>query len=101
MALLDRIRHDLADAFGARLRGVVLYGSDPRGEADAESDIDVPALLEGPVRLREDIGTCVEALYPLALEPGRPIDVLPVDAAACGEGKYPVRVAAGRGGLRA
>jgi predicted nucleotidyltransferase len=39
--LLRRIRESLEEAFGERLKGIVLYGSEARGEATPESDIDL------------------------------------------------------------
>jgi len=78
--LLQRIKHDLAEAYGPRLRGVVLFGSEARGDAEPDSDIDVLVLLDGPVAYGRELRTCIHALYALVLElNGRPIDVFPVD----------------------
>jgi predicted nucleotidyltransferase len=77
--LLRQIKSRLREAFGDRLHGVVLYGSEARGEAQEDSDIDILMLLEGPIRLGRDIEVGVEAVYPLILQIERPIQVLPVD----------------------
>ena len=60
-AVRARIHALLADAFGSRLQGVVLYGSEARGTAEPDSDAD---LIE------------------------RPIHALPVDATAYAEGEF-------------
>jgi len=77
--LLIRIKTPLAEAFGPRLRGIVLYGSEARGQSEPDSDIDVLVLLAGPFDFGQDLTTCIDALYPLVLETGRPIDVMPVE----------------------
>jgi len=79
--LLERIKSRLAVAHRARLRGVVLYGSQARGEAGADSDIDVLVLLDGPVDYGRDLEANLSALYPLSLELGRRISAKPVPAA--------------------
>jgi predicted nucleotidyltransferase len=45
-ALLDDLRSGLEELYGDRLRGVYLFGSYARGEADAESDVDVLIVLD-------------------------------------------------------
>ena len=45
--LLAAIKTPLAEAFGERLKGVVLYGSEARGDSEPDSDIDVLVLLKG------------------------------------------------------
>lgn len=44
--LLTELRTGLAALYGARLRGVYLYGSYARDEADRESDVDVLVVLD-------------------------------------------------------
>jgi uncharacterized protein len=86
--LLQRIKSLLAAEYGERLKGVVLYGSEARGEAGPESDVDVLVLLEGPVRVWFDVRTIVRVLYDLVLETGRPIDALPADVEDFYAGKW-------------
>lgn len=78
--LLDQIKTRLAAAHGARLRGVILYGSEARGESTPESDIDVLVLLDDPVQLGRDLETNLQALHPLAMRIGRRISAKPVSA---------------------
>jgi predicted nucleotidyltransferase len=79
--LLARIKSRLQAVYGARLRGVVLYGSESRGEATPGSNVDIPVLLTGPVALGRELRTIVEALYPLQLEMDRVLEAFPVDEA--------------------
>ena len=77
--LIKSVKSSLRDVFGERLQGVILYGSEVRGQAEPDSDIDFLVLLNGPVNFGQDLRACIHALYPLVLELGRPIDVIPVD----------------------
>jgi len=78
--LLGEVRERLRRAHGQRLRGLVLYGSEARGQADEQSDIDLLVLLEDPVDYGRDLETNLEALYPLSLQVGRRISAKPVSA---------------------
>ena len=99
--LLAQITSRLREAFGTRLQGTVLYGSEARDEAEADSDIDVLILLTGPVHLWRDIQVALRALYPLSLEWDRPISPKPVDAAQYEAGGCPLYRRAQAEGVRA
>ena len=78
--VLKSIRDALAGAYGRRLRGILLYGSEARGEARADSDIDVLVLLDRVTDYAGEIRRCLDALYPLASELDRRISPKPAAA---------------------
>src|SRR5206468_13018732 len=88
--LLAAIKQRLLTAYGRRLRAVVLYGSEARGEAQPDSDIDVLVLLDGPIDFGTDLRTNISALYDLVLALERPISAQPVDIAAYEAAEYPL-----------
>jgi predicted nucleotidyltransferase len=63
--------------YGARLKGLVLYGSTARGDADAESDIDLLVLLDSPFDFFAELWSIVEMLYPVQLDSERFISATP------------------------
>ena len=100
-AFLRRVQTALQGVFGDRLRGVVLYGSEARGTARPDSDIDSLVLLAGPVDLATDLVAVHEVLYPIALELGRRISAKPVDAEQYESIECPLYNAVHREGLPA
>ena len=88
--LLAEIKRRLVAAHGPRLRGIVLYGSEVRGEARPDSDLDVLVLLDGPIDYGRDLRINIDALYDLVLSLERPISAKPVDIAAYEAAKYPL-----------
>jgi uncharacterized protein len=99
--LLAGIRERLQKAHGRRLRGVVLYGSEVRGEAHPDSDVDLLVLLEGPINYVQDLRTNIDALYDLVLALERPISAKPVDIDVYDAAAYPLYRNAKAEGIRA
>ena len=97
--LLKEIKARLVRAHGERLRGVVIYGSEARGDARPDSDIDLLALLDGPVDYGRDLETNLDALYPLALRIGRRISAKPIDAVQYDTVRCPLYESALREGI--
>lgn len=75
--ILARCREALELAYGRQLHGLVLYGSEARGEADAESDIDLLVLLAEPFDRFAEMRRIIEVLYPIQLDSGRLISARP------------------------
>lgn len=98
--LLREIKKRLHEKYGGRLKGIVLYGSEARGEATLDSDIDVLVLLDGPVSLWKELQTIIHALYPLSLSLGKPISPKPVEAESFESVKCPLFDSAKREGIR-
>lgn len=78
--VLGRLERGLEDLYGGRYRGLVLYGSYARGEADDESDVDLLLLLEGEVDRTREVLRVEPVKWPLALESGYVLSVVPVGA---------------------
>jgi predicted nucleotidyltransferase len=97
--LLQKIKSALQAAHGPRLKGVLLYGSRARGNAEPDSDWDILVLLEGPIELTRDIERNVAAVYPLILETGFVIHAHPVDVNSYEAQEYPIYQNAKREGV--
>jgi predicted nucleotidyltransferase len=99
--LLEKIKACLSEAYRERLCGVVLYGSEVRGDAASDSDIDVLVLLDGIVNYGKDLETNLEVLYPLSLQLGRRISAKPVIASEYEKANCPLYQNVHREGIRA
>ena len=90
----------LAQVYGPRLRGVVLHGSQARGDARPGSDTDLLVLVDHPGGVLEEIRATNAALYPLELEADRLLDAHVVDADAFEAAEYEIFRRAQREGVR-
>lgn len=68
----------LAKAYGKRLKGVILYGSVARNQAEETSDIDLLVLLAPPFDYFKELRHIVDILYPVQLEAEMMISAKPV-----------------------
>lgn len=96
---VTEIKSRLEDAFGPRLKGVLLYGSEARGKATAESDVDLLVLLDGPIAFGAELETIIRWTYPIQLEIERPVHAIPVDAEAYERGEFALYRNAKREGI--
>ena len=78
--LLSDLKARLEAVFRARLAAVILFGSEARGEAGPESDIDILVLLHGALELPGDVRAAIHAVYPVTLATGRPVNPHVVEA---------------------
>lgn len=67
-SLLDELRRGLLGIYRDRLKGVYLYGSHARGEADEESDVDVLVVLDRIVGYGAEIRRTSELVAGISLE---------------------------------
>ena len=77
LPLVRRLKGRLEEAYGERFAGLRLYGSYARGEAWAESDVDLLVLFHGTVDRRTEIKRLVDLSYDLEVETGRVFELLP------------------------
>lgn len=88
----------LADAYGDRLRQVVLFGSWVRGQAHEESDVDLVVVLDHVRDRAAERDRIVDALFDLEADSGRAIEAFPVAQADVRERSRPlVRAALAEG----
>ena len=66
--ILDELREALAAHYGERLSKLVLFGSQARGDAEEDSDIDVLVVLKGEVSDSEESRIMLEPIADICLE---------------------------------
>jgi predicted nucleotidyltransferase len=73
-----QLERELRNLYGARFRGLLLYGSYARGEANEGSDVDLLLLLAGPVDPVQEVLRLGPVKWPLALANDVVLSVVPV-----------------------
>ncbi|BFU90953.1 MAG: hypothetical protein NTAFB01_21400 [Nitrospira sp.] len=68
--LLTELRIGLVAIYGIRLRGVYLFGSHARNEADAESDVDVLVVLDRVEQYGQEVSETGPLVSQLSLQFG-------------------------------
>ncbi len=96
-SILQELDGGLRELYGERHRGLVLYGSHARGEADEGSAVDLLLLLEGEVG--RDIRRSSGLVAALSLEAGRVLSLVPVNVEDYRASSDPYLVNARREGL--
>jgi len=76
-SVIQKCKQSLLNYYGSRLKGVILYGSVARGEADPSSDIDLLVLLAPPLDYFAELRQLVDLLYPIQLESEQLISAKP------------------------
>ena len=77
LPLVRRLKSRIEEAYGDRFAGLRLYGSYARGEARADSDVDLLVLLHGDVDRWAEIKRLVDLSYDLEVETGEVFELLP------------------------
>src|SRR5512145_2322274 len=68
--LLADFRAGLGETFGDRVKGLFLYGSHARGEADSESDVDVLIVLDHVAAYGAELDRSSQLVSELSLKYG-------------------------------
>ena len=68
----------LESHYGSQFKGLILYGSVARNQADLMSDIDLLVLLSKPIDYFSELRQVIDVLYPIQLESEQLISAKPV-----------------------
>jgi predicted nucleotidyltransferase len=99
-AIVEQLRKAVAEVYGQRLRGVILYGSWARGEATEESDIDVLVVLKDPLAYDDELRRLSAIATRLTIEHGVYVSAQPISAHDFEERSEPFLVNVRREGVR-
>ncbi len=75
--ITQRCKNILASHYGSQLKGLILYGSIAREQANADSDIDLLVLLSKPFNHFRELRQIVDLLYPVQLDSEQLISAKP------------------------
>jgi predicted nucleotidyltransferase len=98
-SVVKKCKETLAQAYGSRLKGVILYGSMARKQLTPSSDVDLLVLLAPPFDYFVELRRIVDILYPIQLESERLISAKPVSVSDFESGSISLYRNAKREGL--
>lgn len=84
--IIQRCKGVLEGYYGDRFKGLVLYGSVAREQADLSSDIDLLVLLNKPFDFFQELRIIIDLLYDIQLESEQLISAKPAAAEAFDRG---------------
>lgn len=97
--IIRQCKAALEGYYGPRFRGLVVYGSEARGQANSTSDIDLLVLLSEPLDYFRELRRIVDLLYPIQLQSDRLISAKPAPASEYERGSIQLYRNAKREGL--
>ncbi|OOP56914.1 MAG: hypothetical protein AYP45_06255 [Candidatus Brocadia carolinensis] len=87
-AVVSKCKTILECHYGSQFKGLVLYGSVARNQANSTSDIDLLVLLDTPFDYFRELRRIIDILYPLQLETDRLISAKPVSLDEFEQGRF-------------
>jgi predicted nucleotidyltransferase len=97
--VIQECKKALSKTYGKRLKGVILYGSIARDQAEETSDIDLLVLLAPPFDYFSELRQIVDILYPIQLESERLISAKPASVSDFQAGSLSLYRNAARDGI--
>lgn len=97
--ILAALREGLTQIYGSRLKGLLLFGSYARNEAEADSDIDVAVVLDDFRDALAEIEPASDLAHRLSLEHGCVIALLPIREQEYEKAKFPIHMNLRREGV--
>jgi hypothetical protein len=89
-AVASAVARDLQELYGERLKHVILFGSWARGEAHAESDVDLLVVLDEVPSRRAELARMSDVMWRHSLQHGTVVSELPVSEAHYRDSDEPV-----------
>ncbi len=81
-SLLNELKALLVELYGQRLFSLILFGSQARGDATPDSDIDVMAVLDDPVNPVEEISRMSDIGWYFMSKYGELVSIIPTAKSA-------------------
>lgn len=78
MPILQEFRQELEKFYGKRLVKLILFGSQARGNANEDSDIDIMVVLKGPISPGDEVIRMADIATQLDLKYNTFISLIPI-----------------------